>query len=126
MAFLEMQTAARNEADVHLGAISGYRTLEHQRWLYDRAVAKYGSAAIARQWVRPPGYSEHHTGLALDIGDLDVPQANVEISFERTRAYRWLTENAPRFNFELSFPEGHHADTVSYEPWHWRFVGLCP
>ena len=127
-AFLDMQSAARNEDDVYLGAISGFRTLNHQSWLYDKALAKYRSAAIAGQWVAPPGFSEHHTGLALDIGDLDVPLANVEISFERTRAYRWLTENAHRFDFELSFPKRNDAGTPTmfYEPWHWRFVGLCP
>ena len=73
-------------------------------------------------WVAPPGYSEHHTGLALDIGDLDHPETDVEVSFEETPAFEWLKNNADRFGFELSFPVGN-PQGVSYEPWHWRFVG---
>jgi D-alanyl-D-alanine carboxypeptidase len=72
--------------------------------------------------VAPPGHSEHHTGWALDLGDADAPETDVEPSFEKTKAFSWMTENASRFDFELSFPRDN-VQGVSHEPWHWRFVG---
>ena len=70
----------------------------------------------------PPGYSEHHTGYAVDIGDGRTPATNLNTNFENTAAFKWLEENAAYYSFELSFPKGN-PQGVSYEPWHWRFVG---
>ena len=70
----------------------------------------------------PPGYSEHSTGFALDLGDAETPQANLQEDFEATPAFYWLQSNAHRFHFQLSFPRGNRQG-VSYEPWHWRFEG---
>ena len=70
----------------------------------------------------PPGYSEHHTGYAIDIGDADVPATNLSPDFENTAAFKWLRENAAYFSFELSFPRDN-PQNIMYEPWHWRFVG---
>jgi D-alanyl-D-alanine carboxypeptidase len=70
----------------------------------------------------PPGYSEHHTGYAIDIGDGSAPSSNLSPDFEKTAAYRWLEQNGAQFGFELSFPP-NNPQGVSYEPWHWRFVG---
>lgn len=70
----------------------------------------------------PPGRSEHHTGYAMDIGDATQPKTHVNVTFEETRAFEWLRKNAPRYSFELSFPKGN-SQGVSYEPWHWRYVG---
>ena len=70
----------------------------------------------------PPGFSEHHTGYAVDIGDADVPDANLSVAFEETAAFEWLEVNGPRYGFELSFEEGNEQG-VQYEPWHWRFIG---
>ncbi len=74
------------------------------------------------KWLAPPGFSEHQTGWVLDIGDLDDPEADDNPLFERTKAFKWLKEHAAQFEFELSFPPGNWQG-VSYEPWHWRFVG---
>ena len=65
----------------------------------------------------PPGFSEHHTGYALDICDDTLV---LDESFASTEAYRWLQDNARAFNFEMSFPE---SGQVAFEPWHWRFEG---
>ena len=70
----------------------------------------------------PPGYSEHHTGYAIDIGDGKVPATDLSPKFANTAAFRWLEQNAPRYSFELSFPPDN-PQGISYEPWHWRFVG---
>ena len=120
-AFHAMQKAARG-GGVQLTPISGFRTLGYQNGLFSRAIRKYGSPESAARWVAPPGYSEHHTGLALDIGDLDRPETDVETTFEDTPAFLWLKDNAHRFRFEISFPKDN-PQGVSYEPWHWRFTG---
>ena len=119
-AFAKLRTAALADG-VKLVPISGFRTVEYQRGLFNRAIKRYGSEARAARWVAPPGYSEHHTGLALDIGDESEPACDTEPCFVKTRASEWLKKNAARFGFELSFPQNHGA--VSYEPWHWRFIG---
>lgn len=120
-AFQAMQAAARL-AGVELVPISGYRTRGYQEGLFSRAVGRYGSKQSAARWVAPPGYSEHHTGLALDIGALERPDTDVEATFEDTPAFAWLKENADRFGFEISFPRDN-PQGVSYEPWHWRYTG---
>ena len=120
-AFRAMQAAAR-QAGVELVPISGYRTRDYQEGLFSRAIRRYGSAESAARWVAPPGYSEHHTGLAVDIGALESPETDVETTFEGTPAFAWLKENAHRFGFEISFPRDN-PQGVSYEPWHWRYTG---
>jgi zinc D-Ala-D-Ala carboxypeptidase len=69
----------------------------------------------------PPGYSEHHTGFALDIGDGSRPEADVKFEFENTKAYQWLQANGRRYGLEISFP-ANNIQGVSFEPWHWRFT----
>ena len=70
----------------------------------------------------PPGYSEHHTGYAIDIGDGQVPATNVSRNFEKTKAFQWLKKHAAAYSFELSFPL-NNPQGVNYEPGHWRYVG---
>ena len=65
-----------------------------------------------------PGFSEHHSGLALDIGTQDEPPA--EESFERTAAFAWLRDHAGEHGFVMSYPRDNPHGIV-YEPWHWRF-----
>lgn len=121
-AFRDMQSAARADG-VNLVVLSAFRSVEQQQSVFFNVKAERNQAATKRAEVSaPPGYSEHHTGYAIDLGDATVPSANLNQSFERTKAFRWLADNAARFNFELSFPEGNRQG-VSYEPWHWRFVG---
>ena len=70
----------------------------------------------------PPGYSEHSTGYAVDLGDGRFPETNLSQSFQDTEAFRWLQDHAARYHFVLSFPEGNKQG-VMYEPWHWRYQG---
>ena len=67
-------------------------------------------------------FSEHHTWYAIDIGDGQVPATNLSEKFEQTPAFRWLENNAAKYSFELSFPP-NNPQGISYEPWHWRYVG---
>lgn len=116
-----VEAAANN--DIQLAALSGYRTVEEQRYLFFGIKEQRAQDARTRAEVSaPPGYSEHHTGYAIDIGDATRPATHLEESFAETAAYEWLTANAPRYGFELSFPR-NNSQGVSFEPWHWRFVG---
>ena len=65
-----------------------------------------------------PGYSEHHTGCAIDI---NTPgSATLEEEFENTSAFAWLTSNASHFGFLMSYPR-NNKHQIAYEPWHWAF-----
>ncbi|MGB3636247.1 MAG: M15 family metallopeptidase [Rivularia sp. (in: cyanobacteria)] len=120
--FKQMVKDAR-KAGVRLVPISGFRTVKEQEKLFIRVGAQRNQTPAQRASVSaPPGHSEHHTGYAVDIGDGEVPATNLSTKFENTKAFKWLEANAPRYSFELSFPEGN-SQGVSYEPWHWRFVG---
>jgi D-alanyl-D-alanine carboxypeptidase len=117
-----MVTEAR-KAGVNLVAISAFRSVKDQNQLFFGVSAQRNQTPAERAALSaPPGYSEHHTGYAVDIGDAAVPAANLSEMFEKTKAYQWLEANAARFSFELSFPK-NNPQGVSYEPWHWRFVG---
>lgn len=120
--FEEMQKAAARDG-VHLVPLSGFRSLKDQEYLFFGVKAERGQTAKTRAEVSaPPGYSEHHTGYAIDIGDGGHPNANVNESFADTPAGKWLQENAAHYDFEMSFPP-NNSQGVNYEPWHWRFVG---
>lgn len=115
---------AQAKADgVKLGIISGFRSLEDQNYLFFDVKKERGETSQTRAEVSaPPGYSEHHTGYAVDFIDESQPQTALEESFETTAAYRWLEKNAAFYNFEMSFPDDP-SSPVGYEPWHWRYVG---
>ncbi len=117
-----MAAAAAAEG-ITLVPISGFRSLDDQQYLFFDVKAKRGQDPSKRAEVSaPPGYSEHHTGYAIDIGDANVPAADLNPTFENTAAFQWLQKNAAYYSFEISFPR-NNPQGVSYEPWHWRFVG---
>lgn len=119
-AFEKMQKVA-NQAGITFNVIWAYRPPTLQREQFLEAQVKHGKRNGIR-WLAPPGYSEHQTGWVLDIGDLSDPEADDNPLFERTAAFKWLKDHAENFGFELSFKPGNWQG-VSYEPWHWRFVG---
>jgi LAS superfamily LD-carboxypeptidase LdcB len=96
--------------------------VKYQTGLFNNGVKRRGSQAEAAKWVAPPGHSEHHTGWSLDLGEAGTPATDVDQTFEKTAAYLWLATHASEFSFENSFPK-NNPQGVSYEPWHWRFVG---
>jgi D-alanyl-D-alanine carboxypeptidase len=120
--FKAMLAAAQAEG-ISLAPLSGYRSVAQQQHLFFDVKAQRGQVAAKRAEVSaPPGYSEHHTGYAIDIGDGHTPATNLSQNFENTAAFKWLEQNAAYFSFELSFPR-NNPQGVSYEPWHWRYVG---
>ena len=109
---------------------SGYRSVSYQTNLYEKktnyykqqgyddAKAKEMAAAI----VNPPGYSEHNCGLAADLNSPE--HTGLDEGFENTAAFRWLCEHAAEYGFILRYPQGaEDATEITYEPWHWRYVG---
>ena len=107
--------------DVFLVMTSGFRTIEQQARLFYRDASARSLEEIART-VAPPGHSEHHTGLAFDFDDGRNP-ANLDQSFEHTKAGRWLLKNAHRYGLHLSFPR-NNLRNISYEPWHYFMKDL--
>lgn len=120
--FRQMEADARAEG-INFVIISGFRSLEAQDDLFFEVKEQRVQDAAQRAEVSaPPGYSEHHTGYVVDLGDANVPSSHLSPKFENTAAFQWLEQNAAKYSFELSFPKDN-AQGISYEPWHWRFVG---
>lgn len=112
---------------------SGYRTYAYQSSLFTQYMEE--EQATHPDWTREqvveqvltysarPGTSEHQTGLCLDLIDRQDPA--LDESFADLPAYSWLEQNAHKFGFILRFPKGKESVTgYSYEPWHYRFVGV--
>ncbi len=121
-ALLSMQRAAAAEG-IELAVLSAHRSVALQKQLFFDVKSERNQSSRERARVSaPPGFSEHSTGYAVDLGDATLPHTHLSASFDSTPAYAWLKQNAARYHFQLSFPLGN-AQGVSYEPWHWRFEG---
>ena len=108
----------------------GYRTLEQSQQLFEkqinrqlaRGLSQEEAVAEAKRWVAPPGTSDHHTGLALDIVTPEYQVLNH--GFFNTPAGQWMAKNCWDYGFVIRFPEDKQDITgITYEPWHLRFVG---
>lgn len=104
---------------VALDAISGYRSHAYQLGIFERKRARGQSVAQILEVNAAPGFSEHHGGLALDIGTPGEPPA--EASFETTAGFTWLQDNAAQHGFRMSYPRDNPHGIV-HEPWHWCWV----
>jgi len=118
-AWNRMRVAAMKDAVV-LDAISGYRSHAYQVGIIQRKLQRGLELAQILAVNTAPGFSEHHSGAALDIGTVGEPPA--EESFERTPAFAWLSAQAGRFGFSLSYPRDN-PHGIAYEPWHWCYRG---
>ena len=120
--FKEMQFMAAQKG-ISLQLLSGYRSIDLQREIFYENKSIRNQTAIERSWdSAPPGYSEHSTGYAIDVGDGNYPNTHFEVEFEQTPAFKWMKRFAPKYHFVLSFPP-NNKQGVTYEPWHWRFEG---
>lgn len=117
VAWRAMQAGALRDGIV-LEAISGYRSHDYQLGIFERKLARGQSVADILAVNAAPGYSEHHSGRALDIGTPGEPPA--EESFEATDAFAWLRDTAGAYGFAMSYPRDNPHGIV-YEPWHWCF-----
>ena len=120
--FKEMQFIAAQRG-VSLKLLSGYRSIDLQRNIFYENKSIRNQTAIERSWdSAPPGYSEHSTGYAIDVGDGNYPHTHFEVEFEQTPAFKFMKRFASKYHFVLSFPP-NNTQGVTYEPWHWRFEG---
>ena len=120
--FREMQMNAAQRG-ISLKLLSGYRSIDLQRDIFYENKSIRNQTAIERSRdSAPPGYSEHSTGYAIDVGDGNYPNTHFEVEFEQTPAFKWMKRFASKYHFVLSFPP-NNKQGVTYEPWHWRFEG---
>ncbi|MBM7700786.1 M15 family metallopeptidase [Kurthia huakuii] len=121
-AFAKLNAAAQ-QAGYTFNAFSTYRSYDRQTELYNNYVAKDGQEAADRYSARP-GFSEHQTGLAFDIGETSNPNDYASNRFGETAAGKWLAENAHDYGFIMRYPDGKEEVTgYMYESWHFRYVG---
>lgn len=121
-AFEEMAAEAKLSG-YELVAFSTYRSFDYQTTLYEKYVSNDGQEAADRYSARP-GYSEHQTGLAFDIGEQHFEQHFARESFGETEAGKWVAANAHKYGFIMRYPNGKEKITgYMYEPWHFRYVG---
>lgn len=110
--FIKMWKAAGNE-NLKLIINSAYRTFEDQEFTYDNSSDDYAAR---------PGFSEHQTGLALDIITDDEHNGN---NFDQTDEFKWLQTNAHKYGFIFRYPQNkEHITGYAYEPWHYRYLGI--
>ncbi len=118
---LRMREEAKKDG-IYLVFLSGYRSINLQNEIFYTLKSVRNQEAAERARVSaPPGYSEHSTGFAIDIGDATQRGTDFEVEFENTDAFKWLTKNAAKFHFKLSFNKDNKY--IDYEPWHWRYEG---
>ena len=118
---LRMKEKAKKDG-IYLVFLSGYRSISLQKDIFYSLKSTRNQEAAERARVSaPPGYSEHSTGFAIDIGDATQRETDFETEFENTKAFGWLKKNAAKFHFKLSFNKDNKY--IDYEPWHWRYEG---
>lgn len=124
--YIEMRAAGYKDVSV----TSAYRSYSYQNSLFNTytnnemkknpSLTLAQAQAITATYSARPGTSEHQTGLCCDMHNL----GSADVAFAKKEAYTWLTDNAWKFGFILRFPEGKEDITnISFEPWHYRFVG---
>ena len=100
---------------------SAYRSYKTQETIYNNEIKNYG-IKIADKQVARPGFSEHQTGLAIDVSS--TKKGNM-LNFENTKSFLWMKYNAHKYGFILRYPKNKEAiHGYIYEPWHYRYVGI--
>ena len=108
---------------VSLFIVSAFRSIDRQAEIVRRKLDAGATIEEILTVCAPPGFSEHHTGRAVDVSTFGTP--SLEVEFDQTVAFAWLVEHANNFGFYLSYPAGNpHA--YQYEPWHWCFHDAQP
>jgi D-alanyl-D-alanine carboxypeptidase len=116
-AWAAMKAAALQD-QVILEVVSAFRSIDRQIEIIQNKLDRNMQIEKILTLSAPPGYSEHHTGCAIDINTPGC--AATEEEFEKTVAYSWLNKHAGRFGFTLSYPRNNTLGFI-YEPWHWCF-----
>ena len=118
-AFEKLHKEAKKD-NMNIIVMSSYRSYEYQETLYNNYVKKDGKENADTYSARP-GFSEHQTGLAVDVYN----QKTSYTEFENTKEFTWMQNNAYKYGFILRFPKDKENETgYQYESWHYRYVGL--
>jgi len=115
----EMQAAARDDG-ITLLIVSGFRSIEYQASLIRNKIESGQSLSEILAVNAAPGFSEHHTGHAIDIASPGSRPLTEE--FEASTAFAWLQQEASRFGFSMTYPRENRQGFI-YEPWHWSRSG---
>jgi len=119
---LEEMFAGAKKDGILLAGVSGYRSYETQKSLFNYYVQTQGEET-ARKYSAEPGHSEHQTGLAMDVSGIDGKCA-ADDCFAGTPEANWLAAHAAEYGFIIRYPKGKEAITgYAYEPWHVRYLG---
>ena len=118
-AWISMKSSAEKDG-IELQLVSGFRSVEYQCNLFEKKLSRGIKIDDILTVNAIPGYSEHHTGKALDLSTPGYTP--LETEFENSTAFEWLVKNGTRFGFSMSYPRGNLAG-IDYEPWHWAFKG---
>ncbi len=113
-----------NKSGKNLYLMSAYRGYNRQEYLYNKYVKEDGQEYADISSARP-GFSEHQTGLSMDVLHVsNVASSLTEANFQDSKEYEWMVENAYKYGLILRYPKGMEEITgYMYEPWHWRYVG---
>ncbi len=123
--YQRMYNAARANG-ITLKPVSGYRSFAKQKSNFENRIKMYMKDGLnkvdatvkASRIVLLPGTSEHNAGLAMDI-------CSLKVSFENTKEFAWLQEHAHEYGFIMRYPKDKtHITNITYEPWHYRYVGV--
>lgn len=117
-AFKRMREAAMSSS-IEIRLVSGFRAIAYQASLFRRKLDQGHSMREILQVSAPPGFSEHHSGRAIDVTTRGVKP--LQEDFSQTEAYQWLLGNARVFGFRESYPR-HNRHRIAWEPWHWYFT----
>ncbi len=115
----EMQAAARDDG-VMLLIVSGFRSFEYQASLIRKKINAGQSLSDILAVNAAPGFSEHHSGKAIDIATPGSRPLTEE--FEASDAFAWLQKSAAGFGFSMTYPRANRQGFI-YEPWHWAKTG---
>lgn len=123
-AFLRLQADIREHDGLEIALLNSYRTLEKQQAAFDHYFYKFG-LAYAEKYAARPGYSEHHTGLAIDVSflrDGKLTHGAQEL-LELDDLFSIVHKKLARYGFLLRYPRGKEEITkINYEPWHYRYI----
>lgn len=120
---LQQLVGAAQKDGVNLNLQSGYRSYDFQVTLYDSYVESQG-VKTADMYSAKPGFSEHQTGLSVDLGGTTNPDCDVRDCFANTPEATWIANNAYKYGFIVRYLKDKQASTgYEYEPWHIRYVG---
>jgi D-alanyl-D-alanine carboxypeptidase len=107
-------------AGIELQLVSAYRSVAYQEGIVRRKLEQGQLLDDILRVSAAPGFSEHHSGRAVDLATPGYPV--LEEAFEESAAFAWLSRHAARFGFSMSYPRDN-PHGVAYEPWHWAWWG---